>query len=142
MVRSVLAVVVGFIVVLVASLGTDIVVMLLLPRSVTEAQPPGTGLLLGILGYCFVYMVLGGYVTAFIAGRCPVRHALVLGGIGLTVGAAMTLAARLGGSGHAPAMPTWYTVVTLGYVLPATALGGVLRYLQRRAYARPAKQLA
>jgi hypothetical protein len=67
MLRSVLAVVAGFFATLVASVGTDIVLMMLLPRSVTETQPPPTGLLVGILGYCFVYMVLGGYVTAVIA---------------------------------------------------------------------------
>jgi hypothetical protein len=140
MLRSVLAVVAGFVATLVASVGTDVVLMLLLPRSITETQPPPTGLLVGILCYCFVYMVLGGYVTALIAGRAEIRHALILGGIALAIGIALSLPMLLGRGGE-NGMPAWYAAVTLGNVLPATALGGVLRCLQRRGGAAPAKQL-
>ena len=141
MLRSVLAVVAGFVVTLVASVGTDIVLMVLLPRSITEAQPPPTGLLVGILGYCFVYMVLGGYVTAFVARRAEVRHAVVLGGIALAIGIALSLPMLLGQGGD-QGMPVWYTVLTLAYVIPATALGGYLRTWQRRRTSASAKQLA
>jgi hypothetical protein len=141
MVRSVLAVVAGFVVTLVASVGTDGVLMVLLPRSVTEVQPPPTGLLVGILGYCFVYMVLGGYVTAFIARRAEVRHAVVLGGIALAIGSALSLPMLLGQGGD-QGMPVWYVVLTLGYVVPATALGGFLRAWQRGRAPASAKQLS
>jgi hypothetical protein len=141
MLRSVLAVVVGFAVTFVASVGTDVVLMILLPRSITGAQPTPTGLLLGILFYCFVYMVLGGYVTAVVARRAEVRHTLVLGGIALAIGIALSLPMLLGRGGDQQ-MPGWYMAVTLGYVLPATALGGFLRALQRRAASASAKQLA
>jgi hypothetical protein len=140
MLRSVLAVVVGFMVTLVASVGTDVVLVLLLPHSFTEGKPPSLGLSLGILAYCFVYVVLGGYVTACIARRAEVRHALTLGGIALAIGVAMTLPALFRhGDGHET--PGWYIAVTLGYVLPATALGGWLRAMQRRG-AAPAEQAA
>ena len=135
MLRSVLAVVLGFVVTLVASVGTDFVLMVLLPRSITEAQPPPRGLLLGILGYCFVYMVLGGYVTAFIARRAEVRHAVVLGGIALAVGIALSLPVLLGQSSD-QGMPAWYMALTLCSVVPATALGGFLRARQRRGAAK------
>ena len=141
MLRSVLAVLGGFAVTMVASLGTDVVLMVLLPRSITEAQPPPTGLLLGILGYCCAYVVLGGYVTGLVARRAEVRHALVLGGIALAIGIAMTLPALLGQS-SGPQMPGWFTAVTLAYVVPATALGGYLRTLQRRAHAAAVKKVA
>jgi hypothetical protein len=141
MLRSVLAVVVGFVVTLVASVGTDGVLMLLLPHSIIEAQPPPAGLLVGIAFYCFVYAILGAYVTAVIARRAEVRHALVLGGVALAIGIVMTLPVFLGKSSE-PQMPAWYVVLTLAQVLPATALGGYLRALQRRRNSAPLKQLA
>jgi hypothetical protein len=141
MLRSVLAVVTGFVVTAVASVGTDGVLMLVLPRSITEAQPPPPGLLAGILCYCFAYAVLGAYVTAVIARRAEVRHALVLGGIALAIGIASTLPVFLGKSSEPP-MPAWFLVLTLAQVLPATALGGGLRALQRRRNSASLKQLA
>jgi hypothetical protein len=131
MLRSVLAVVVGFVVTAVASVGTDGVLMLLLPRSIIEAQPPPPGLLVGILFYCFVYAVLGAYVTALIARRAEVRHALALGAIALSIGIALSLPVLLGRSSDPP-MPAWYALLSLALVIPATALGGCLRVLQRR----------
>ena len=141
MLRSVLAVVIGFVVTTVASVGTDGVLMLLLPRSITEAQPPPAGLLVGIVVYCFVYAVLGAYVTAFIARCAEVRHALVLGGIALAIGIAFTLPVFLGTSSD-PQMPAWYLVLALAQVIPATVLGGFLRARQRRRNAASVKQFA
>jgi hypothetical protein len=141
MLRSVLAVVVGFVVTAAASVGTDGVLMLLLPRAVLETQPPPPGLLVGIMFYCFVYAVLGAYVTAVIARRAEVRHALVLGGIALAIGIASTLPVLLGKSSD-PQMPAWYLVLALAQVIPATLLGGYLRARQRRRTSASLKQLA
>jgi hypothetical protein len=43
------------------------------------------------------------------------------------------------GRGGDQGMPAWYTVLTLAYAVPATALGGYLRAWQRRR--SPAKEL-
>jgi hypothetical protein len=141
MLRSILAVLGGFAVTAVASLGTDGVLVALLPHTITETQPFPPALLAGILGYCCVYAILGGYVTGFIARRAEVRHALVLGGIALAIGITLTLPA-LQGQSSGPRMPGWFTAVTLADVVPATALGGYLRALQRRAHSAAVKKVA
>jgi hypothetical protein len=134
MVRSVFAVIAGFVLVFVLSVGTDGLLMLLFPGQVAEHGSPGTGLLLLVLGYCFAYLVVGGYVTGWIAGRAEVTHGVVLGGLGLVVGLAMTLPALLGLVPVPPeqSLPPWYAVACFLSAITGPTLGGCLRSLSRR----------
>src|SRR2546429_3525720 len=83
--RSVGAVVAGFVVVVVLSVGTDQVLHVL------KVYPPWGEPMAGALyvmatAYRIVYTILGGYLTARLAPDAPVRHALILGLVGLVAG--------------------------------------------------------
>ena len=72
-------------------------------------------------GYRFAFAILGCWLTAWLAPKRPMRHALLLGGIGLLLGAvglAMTLSA------DPPLGPTWYAIAVMGMPVPAALLGG------------------
>jgi len=119
--RSVAAVVVGFVAVFVLSLGTDQIL------HIVNFYPPwgqpmyAAGLNFLALSYRVVYTVLGGYITARLAPHAPLRHALILGAIGLALsaaGAIATIPLNLG--------PAWYAIALALTALPGVWLGGVL----------------
>jgi hypothetical protein len=120
--RSTGAVLAGLVAVFVLSLGTDQVLHSL------QVYPPwgqplyDTGLLLLALAYRIVYGIVGGYVVARLAPRNPMRHALVMGIVGLVLSTAGVFAATRMDLG-----PMWYPVVLLLTALPCAWLGGLLR---------------
>ncbi|HEX9478412.1 MAG TPA: hypothetical protein VGA90_06605 [Methylomirabilota bacterium] len=120
--RSTGAVLAGLVAVFVLSLGTDQVLHSL------QVYPPwgqplyDTGLLLLALAYRIVYGIVGGYVVARLAPRNPMRHALVMGIVGLVLSTAGVIAATRMDLG-----PMWYPVVLLLTALPCAWLGGLLR---------------
>ena len=78
---SIVAVVAGFLVTVILSLGTDSVL------HATGVYPPwlqpmSDSLFILASAYRVVFTVLGSYVTARLAPATPLRHALILGGIG------------------------------------------------------------
>src|SRR5436853_2103624 len=83
--RSVGAVVAGFVVVFVLSVGTDQVlhVLKVYPR---WGEPLAGALYVMATAYRSVYTSLGGYITARLAPDAPVRHALILDLVGLVAG--------------------------------------------------------
>ena len=117
--RSVAAIVTGFLVVVLLSLGMDQILHMLnvYPPWGQPMWEPGDNLL--ALGYRSVFTVLGGYVTARLAPSNPMRHVLMLAAIGLAVGvvaAIGTIPMKLG--------PAWYPIA-LALTGPAfTWLGG------------------
>jgi hypothetical protein len=119
--RSTMAVLVGFVSVVVLSLGTDQVLHVL------EVYPPwgepmnDPGLNLLALAYRCVYGVLGAYIAARLAPRNPMRHALILGGIGFVLSTAGAVSASTMNLG-----PIWYPVALVITALPTAWLGGVL----------------
>jgi hypothetical protein len=120
--RSVWAVFAGFFAVVVLSLGTDEVLHLLkvYPPWSEPLFDPGLNLL--ALTYRMFYTILGGYVTASLAPRAPVRHAVILGVFGTVVGVAgaiATIPLNLG--------PAWYPIALAVTGLPCSWLGGVLQ---------------
>jgi hypothetical protein len=124
--RSTVAVLVGFVAVVVLSLGTDQVLHVL------EVYPPwgqpmnDPELNLLALAYRCVYAVLGSYIAARLAPRNPMRHALILGAIGFvlsSLGAVAAIGADLG--------PMWYPVALVITALPCAWAGGALA--RRRA---------
>jgi len=116
----------GFFAVVVVSLGTDQVLHVL------QVYPPwgqpmyDTGLLFLALAYRSVYAVLGSYIAARLAPRNPMRHALVLGAVGLVLslaGAIATIPMDLG--------PSWYPIALVLTALPCAWLGGILHRMRQ-----------
>jgi hypothetical protein len=119
--RSTIAVLLGFVTIVILSLGTDQLLHML------NVYPPWgqpmneTSDNLLALGYRIVFGVAGSYLTARFAPRNPMRHALILGGIGFVlslVGAIATIPLNLG--------PAWYPIALVVTALPCAWLGGVL----------------
>ena len=90
--RSILSIFLGFITVVVLSLGTDEVFHLLrvYPPWNQPMNDPGLNLL--ALSYRIIYTVLGSYVAARLAPSSPMLHAWVLGVIGCVIGTAGAIA--------------------------------------------------
>ena len=120
--RSTVAVLSGFLAVVFLSLGTDqlLHVLEVYPPWGQPMHEPGLNLL--ALAYRSVYTVVGGYIAARLAPYAPMRHALVLGVVGLAVGLAGAIVTitkyDLG--------PDWYPIALVLIALPCTLLGGIL----------------
>lgn len=119
--RSVVAIFLGFVAVVVLSLGTDEVLHLLrvYPPWNQPMNQPGLNLL--ALSYRIVYTILGSYIAARLAPSSPMLHAWVLGVIGCvigTAGAIVTIPLHLG--------PAWYPTAIAATALPSAWLGGIL----------------
>ncbi len=117
--RSIGAVLAGLVTIFVLSLATD-----QLFHSLGVYPPWGqpmreTGLLVLAFGYRLVYDVFGCYLTARLAPKTPMAHALMLGGIG-------TVLATLGAIGMWNLSPNWYPVALAASALPSAWLGGFL----------------
>jgi hypothetical protein len=119
--RSIVAVAVGLVSIVVLSLATDQVfhVLNVYPPWGQPMREPGDNLL--ALGYRSVYTVLGGYLTARLAPRNPMRYVTILAVTGFILGAAGaigTIPLKLG--------PVWYPIL-LALTGPIfTLLGGRL----------------
>ena len=120
--RSAAAVFLGFISVAVLSLTTDQVLHVLnvYPPWGEPMWDPGLNLL--ALSYRILYTVLGGYITARLAPRSPMRHVAAVGILGTIAGSAGAIAAiRLADLG-----PNWYPIAIAVTGFPCVWLGGVL----------------
>jgi len=112
----------GFLAVVVLSLGTDQVLHVLhvYPPWGRPMFDPGLNVL--ALGYRCVYAVFGSWIAARLAPSTPMRHAMALGWIGLvlsTAGAVVAVtASNLG--------PLWYPIALVVTALPCAWLGGIL----------------
>jgi len=118
--KSIGAVLAGFITVVILSVVTDYVL-----ETLGIFPPPGQGLfitwmLILAFTYRFIYTVIGGYVTALLAPANPMRHVIILGIIGTVAG---TVGVFVGWdlSDH------WYPIALAVTALPFTWLGGKLK---------------
>jgi len=119
------AVFLGFVTVVVLSLGTDEVLHVLhvYPPWSQPMYDPALNLL--ALSYRIVYTILGAYITARLAPHSPMRHVWILGAIGFVFGVIGVIASvpmHLG--------PAWYPIAIAVTALPCAWLGGVLRVRQ------------
>jgi hypothetical protein len=120
MARSVVAILTGFLAVVVLSLATDQLLHVL------QVYPPwgepmdDTGLNALALSYRIVYTLLGGFITARLAPRLPMRHVMVLALIGLAAGTAGAIVAIT----QADLGPNWYPIALAVTAYPCTWLGG------------------
>jgi hypothetical protein len=135
--RSTGAVVLGFLAVVVLSLGTDEVLHLLrvYPPWGQPMFEPRLNLL--ALSYRIAYSVLGSYIAARLAPRNPMRHALVLGIIGLI----LSLPGAIFITTHTDLGPAWYPISLVVTAVPCAWLGGILyQRAQLRREAPPASK--
>lgn len=126
--RSIGAVVAGFVVVVVLSLGTD---MVLHATGVFPpwGQPMSDALFLLATIYRTIYCIAGSYIAARLAPDKPMKHALVLGVVGLIVSTAGAVATWNNGPEFGP---HWYPVALVVTAIPCAWLGGKLRVMQLR----------
>lgn len=120
--RSIFAVVAGFVVTAVLSLATDqlLHVLNVYPPWGQPMWDPGLNAL--ALAYRIVYTIFGCWLTARLAPRNPMLHAMVLGSIGFalaTAGATVAITQfELG--------PAWYPIALAATALPCAWIGGKL----------------
>lgn len=124
--RSIGAVLAGLVAIFVLSLGTD---ALLHATGVFPAfgQPMSDGLFALATVYRVVYGVAGSYLTARLAPRRPMAHALVLGFIGVclsTIGAVTTWNRGIEFG------PKWYALAVIAMAIPCAWAGGRLREME------------
>ena len=119
-VRSIVAIVVGFAFIAVLSFGTDALVRLTLPNAFdASGRTERLSVLILSLVYVGVYAVVGCYLTARLAPSRPMWHALILGLIGLVFTAAGTIVLW-------STAPAWYNILSLLLVMPYAWIGGRL----------------
>ncbi|MEH1129871.1 hypothetical protein [Micromonospora sp. CPCC 206061] len=131
--RSVGAVVAGLLLITLLSVVTDTVLETtgIFP-SLKEQREHGLTtpwMLLLALGYRLVYTAAGGYLTAVLAPRRPVRHAVALGVVGMVLGAAGAVV-----TGGWDLVPVWFSVAAVVTTPPLAWFGGWLR--SRRLHGR------
>ena len=124
MIRSVIAVVTGFLLIGALSFGATALMKVAMPGALT-ARTESVPVLLLVMTYVAIFAVAGCYITALIAGRSPMKHALVLGVLGLIFNVVGTI-------DRWDTMPAWFHVTSLLLVMPYAWLGGRLRELQLR----------
>jgi hypothetical protein len=118
----------GFFTVVVLSLGTDqaLHVLNVYPPWGQPMYDPGLNLL--ALTYRSIYAVVGSYIAARFAPHSPMRHALVLGAVGLVLSMiGVVVAITVGNMG-----PLWYPTGLVLTAMPCAWLGGLF-YRGRQA---------
>jgi len=131
--RSVVSIVAGLVVIFVLSYAVDYALESagVLARGAALPLYGSQGLVAFILAYRILFSVAGCYVTARLAPRRPLQHALVLGAIGVvlsTGGALVGIQKHLG--------PAWYLWGLVTAALPAAWAGGRIAELQVGAQAK------
>jgi len=119
MARSVLAVIAGYLVVAAAVVATFAALGALVPGAFVS-----TAWLVFLVGWGFAWMVVGGYVTAAIARRSEIDHALSLGALMVVLG----VISMVMGAGKEP---LWFQIANFLIAIPAVLCGGALRAWQR-----------
>jgi hypothetical protein len=120
--RSIGAVLLGFVFVFVVSLGTDQILHVL------NVYPPWgepmneTSDNLLALAYRTVYAIIGSYIMARFAPYAPMRHAMIGGAIGFVLSSIGAIAAiSIGNLG-----PLWFPIALVLTALPCAWAGGLL----------------
>ncbi len=136
MLRSVIAVLVGIITLTVLSFAIEAAMDPLLLRLFPHALPDQAALGLNpivravMFSYGAASIIAGGYVTAWLARRAPVGHALAMG----FLQCALTFYAMLSLTKHAP-LAVWLTSAVMA--VPAAWIGGQI-YARRERLRTPA----
>ena len=123
--RSIGALLAGFAVAIVLSIGTDIGLQAagLFPAL---GQPMSNKLLLLATAYRTLYGIVSGYVIARLAPHHPMQHALIGGLVGLVVSSIGAAATWNRGFG-----PHWYPLALIALALPPAWIGGKLHEMEQ-----------
>lgn len=132
--RSVVAVIVGALVGIALSVGTDLLLhaMGILPGPNQVASNP---VLLLATVYRTIYGILGSYITARLAPFRPMAHAMVLGFMGLVANILGTVTTWNKGPAFGP---HWYPITLIVLALPTAWAGAQIRAQIRIAQLRKA----
>lgn len=130
MLRSILAVVAGVVALIVSALLTDTVLMNIFPAMVdSRGRVTSAAVAFLMMSYSAAYCVLAGYVTALIARRREVAHALALGVLLVALLVYPTVK-------FWEMTPAWYHVALFVLTVPACVAGGRWRAVRRRTRGR------
>ena len=124
MLRSLLALMLGYVVMLVSQLGGDTILTAVAPDLMPQPGEPADPAYFGYrLGAGFFFIGLGGYTTAVLAGRSEMKHALGL--------AALSVAASILEVQYYPeTQPLWYSIALMFLSIPSALAGGYYRVRQ------------
>jgi hypothetical protein len=131
MIRSVLAVLAGIVALTVTSFAIEAVTDPLMRWIFADEPSDRTAInhsvpvRLFMLIYTTLCVAVGGYVTAWVARRSEVRHAVIMGAIQL----AMTAGAMIALPGQAP---LWFWIAGMALMAPAAWCGGIIRVGQAK----------
>lgn len=121
MVRSLVAVLVGFFLIGALASGGEVLVRQLVPSAYDPAGRMTSLPLLALTqAYVALFAITGCYVCARLAPHHPLRHAMILGVLGL-------LFNLYGSYVRWTDVPAWFHAVGLGLTLPYAYIGGWLR---------------
>ncbi|HJW94382.1 MAG TPA: hypothetical protein VJ901_12265 [Thermoanaerobaculia bacterium] len=87
-------------------------------------QPMSDALFALAVAYRTIICIFGCWLTARLAPREPMKHALILGAIGLVLTAGVTIATWNKGPAFGP---HWYPIALIALALPCAWMGGRLR---------------
>lgn len=122
--RSIWAIVAGFLAVVVLSNGTDLLL------SKVGVAPPlpwkSDSLFVWATIYRTLYGILGSYVTARLAPRRPMKHALIGAIIGMVLGTAAAFATWNKDMG-----PHWYPIALVVEAIPCAWIGAKIREMPK-----------
>lgn len=124
--RSAFALLTGLVAVIALSLATDHALQLAKVYPGWGQPIFSTRLNLLALSYRCVYSILGSFLAATLSPRHPMRHAMILGGIGFLLSLLGALVAIQNHFG-----PAWYPLALAGTALPCAWLGGILGLSRR-----------
>src|SRR5687768_14759344 len=121
MMRSVWAVLAGFILIGVLGFGTDAIMHAMSPWAYNDkGGTSNVPILLVSMLYSAVYGLVGCYLTARLAPHSPMKHSLALGAIGIFAAGAANMVLW----GHVPA---WWSITNVLLVMPLAWFAGSLR---------------
>lgn len=121
MARSIMAVVVGFLLIGALSVGADALIHQLVPGAYdAQGRLTSVPLLLLTQAYVALFAIGGCYLCARLAPNRPMRHALILGALGLVFNIA-------GSYVRWADVPLWFHLMGLTLTLPYAYAGGWLR---------------
>ena len=119
--RSIVAVVVAWVLWTAMWLGGSAAAAVVFPRAVTAGQPLfHSGALLGFIVWSVIASIVAGYVCAYVKRESPMATVWGLAAIQFVIGVAI----EVWGWANTPA---WYHIVFLALLIPATVWGGKLR---------------
>jgi uncharacterized membrane protein HdeD (DUF308 family) len=118
--RSIAAVIAGVLLSALPAVATDLLMRAIGQLPALDERPADGPLLFATI-YRTIYSIAGSYVTARLAPKRPMTHAMILGALGLLVTTAGAIATWNAG----PAFePKWYPLALIALALPSAWIGG------------------